>query len=137
MNNTVLPHENKSFLGKFRSMMWNKRIYFLVFIIPVFVMYAVYALFKVHPFGSNSVLVLDLNGQYVYYYEAFRDFVHGGDEFFYNWSRNLSGEMFGVFAYYMSAAKSLDVRSNRASSAFENGYGGCGICFFYKENLQA
>lgn len=103
MNNTVLPRENKSSLGKFRSMMWNKRIYFLVFIIPVFVMYAVYALFKVHPFGSNSVLVLDLNGQYVYYYEAFRDFVHGGDEFFYNWSRNLSGEMFGVFAYYLAS----------------------------------
>lgn len=103
MNNIIQPRENKSAIGKIRDMLWNKRIYFLVFIIPVFIMFAVYALFKVHPFGPNSVLVLDLNGQYVYYYEAFRDFIHGGDELFYNWSRNLSGEMFGVFAYYLAS----------------------------------
>lgn len=103
MNNIIQPRENKSVIGKIRGLLWNKRIYFLVFIIPVFIMFAVYALFKVHPFGPNSVLVLDLNGQYVYYYEAFRDFIHGGDELFYNWSRNLSGEMFGVFAYYLAS----------------------------------
>ena len=66
-------------------------------------MFAAYAFFNIHPFGDGSVLVLDLNGQYVYYYEEFRDAFWGDGSFIYNWSRNLSGEMFGVFAYYLAS----------------------------------
>lgn len=82
---------------------YNKRIYFAVFALPVLIMYIAYAVFGVHPFGDESVLVLDLNGQYVYYYEAFRDAFYGDGSFIYNWSRNLSGEMFGIFAYYLAS----------------------------------
>ena len=52
----------------FKKWLFEHRIYALVFIIPFVLMYIVYAVFKVHPWGDNSVLVLDLNGQYVYYY---------------------------------------------------------------------
>lgn len=80
---------------------YDHRIYALVFLIPLILMYIVYAVFKVHPWGENSVLVLDLNGQYVYYYEALRDAFWGDGSFIYSWNRNLSGEMFGIFAYYL------------------------------------
>ncbi len=103
MKSTVQLGEKRSFAKKLRGFFSNRWTYLVVFLIPVLIMYAVYAIFRVHPFGSNSVLILDLNGQYVYYYEAFRDYIHGGDELFYNWSRNLSGEMFGVFAYYLAS----------------------------------
>lgn len=86
-----------------RSLMWDKRMYFLVFAVPALIMYIAYALFEVHPFGDNSVLVLDLNGQYVYYYEALRDAFRGDGSLVYSWSRNLSGEMFGIFAYYLAS----------------------------------
>lgn len=82
---------------------YDKRLYFLVFFLPVAIMFSAYAFFKIHPIGDSSVLVLDLNGQYVYYYEQFRDAFHGNGSFIYNWSRNLSGEMFGVFAYYLAS----------------------------------
>ncbi|MCC8131582.1 MAG: YfhO family protein [Ruminococcus sp.] len=78
---------------------WNLLIFFL----PVAIMYIVYACFGVHPFGENSVLVLDLNGQYVSYYEALRDAIWGDGSLMYSWSRNLSGEMFGIFAYYLAS----------------------------------
>ena len=78
-------------------------LYLLCFILPAGIMYLAYALFKVHPFGDGSVLVLDLNGQYVYYYEAFRDAIMGDGSLVYNWSRNLSGNMFGIFAYYLAS----------------------------------
>lgn len=78
-------------------------LYLLCFILPAGIMYLAYALFKVHPFGDGSVLVLDLNGQYVYYYEAFRDAVMGDGSLIYSWSRNLSGNMFGIFAYYLAS----------------------------------
>ncbi len=84
-----------------RRWIYDHRIYALIFIIPLIIMYIVYAVFKVHPWGENSVLVLDLNGQYVYYYEALRDAFWGDGSFIYSWNRNLSGEMFGIFAYYL------------------------------------
>lgn len=91
------------FFTRLRMAIWRRKIYLPVFLIPVAVMYAAYAFFNVHPFGTNSVLVLDLNGQYVYYYEALRDAFWGDGSLMYDWSRNLSGEMFGVFAYYLAS----------------------------------
>ncbi len=66
---------------------WNKSIYLLVFLVPVLVMYVAYALFGLHPYGDGSALVLDLNGQYVYYYEAMHDAVRGDGSLIYDWSR--------------------------------------------------
>ena len=78
---------------------YDKRLYFLVFFLPVAIMFSAYAFFKIHPIGDSSVPMAVLDGQrYVYYYEQFRDAFHGNGSFIYNWSRNLSGEMFGVFA---------------------------------------
>ncbi len=81
----------------------DKALYLLCFLLPVGIMFLAYALFGVYPFGKGSVLVLDLNAQYVYYYEAFRDAVFSGDLSFYSWSRNLSGSTFGIFAYYLAS----------------------------------
>ena len=51
--------------------------YIAVFFLPMAILFGAYAAFGVHPFGDMSVLVLDLNGQYVYYYENLRDALHG------------------------------------------------------------
>ncbi|MFT3950694.1 MAG: YfhO family protein [Oscillospiraceae bacterium] len=78
-------------------------VYLAAFCIPALLLYIAYAVFEVHPWGDNSVLVLDLNGQYVYYYERMRDALWGDASMIYSWSRSLSGEMFGVFAYYLAS----------------------------------
>ncbi len=97
------PPKRGSLLERLRKWVYDKRAYFLVFAVPFAIMYLAYAFFKVHPFGEESVLVLDLNGQYVYFYEAFRDAFWGDGSFIYDWGRNLSGEMFGIFAYYLAS----------------------------------
>lgn len=103
-NEAVKTAENKkSLLDRLRQWIWDRKDYLLIFAIPFLIMYIVYAVFKVHPFGEESVLVLDLNGQYVYFYEAFRDAFWGEGSFIYDWGRNLSGEMFGIFAYYLAS----------------------------------
>ena len=71
--------------------------------------YLAYALFGMYPFGPESVLCLDLNGQYVYYFEAIRDAFWGDGSIFYNWSRNLSGEFFGIIGYYLASPFTLIV----------------------------
>lgn len=93
----------KSLVEKLGRWCIDKRLYFLVFFVPVAVMFITYAVFGVHPFGEQSVLVLDLNGQYVYYYELLHDWFWGERSIIYSWGRNLSGETFGIFAYYLAS----------------------------------
>lgn len=96
-------HSRTGILEILRKWFLSHWQYVAVFAIPFVIMYVVYALFNVHPFGKDSVLVLDLNGQYVYFYEYLRDAFWGRNSFIYSWSRNLSGEMFGIFAYYLAS----------------------------------
>ena len=49
----------------------NRPLYLIAaFLIPALLTFIAYALFGVYPFNGRSVLTLDLNGQYVYYFEA-------------------------------------------------------------------
>ncbi len=82
---------------------------YLVFcaLVPAVIMYLVYLAMEIHPFGNGSVLVLDLNGQYVYYHEALRSALYGEGSFLYSFSRALGGEFMGIFAYYLASPLSL------------------------------
>lgn len=87
-------------VGRF---LYKHRVGLTLFFLPVALMYLVYCCFGVHPFGDMSVLVLDLNGQYVSYYEMLRDAIWGDGSLIYSWSRNLSGETMGMFGYYLAS----------------------------------
>ncbi len=89
------------------SFIKSKRSYIFAFFIPAVILFGAYAAFGVHPFGDMSVLVLDLNGQYVYYFEHLRDILHGSGSPFISWSRNLTGELMGIFAYYLASPFTL------------------------------
>lgn len=73
------------------------------FIIPVILNYFIYLAMEIHPFGNGSVLVLDLNGQYVYFYEALRNAVNGETSLLYSFARALGGEFMGIYAYYVAS----------------------------------
>ena len=81
--------------------------YLAAFFIPAVTMWLVYIALEVFPFGNNSVLVLDLNGQYVYFFEDLRNKLTSGGSLIYTWSRALGGENMGIFAYYLSSPFSL------------------------------
>lgn len=66
-------------------------------------MAAMYAAIGCWPFGEKSILVLDLNGQYVYFFEGLRRIVREGGSLLYSWSRSMGGEFMGIFAYYLSS----------------------------------
>ncbi len=82
---------------------------FYAFIIPAALMYLVYLSMGIHPFGNGSVLVLDLNGQYVYFYESLRNAVYGDGSFLYSFFRALGGEYMGMYAYYLASPLSYIV----------------------------
>ncbi len=75
----------------------------LAFIVPAVIMYLIYLSMGIHPIGEGSVLVLDLNGQYVSFYEGLRHFVYGDASLLYSFSRALGGEFMGMYAYYLAS----------------------------------
>ena len=72
-------------------------------LLPAAILFAAYIFFKVYPFGERSVLSLDLNAQYVYYFDYMYDVLAGKESLFYCWSRNLSGEFAGIIGYYLAS----------------------------------
>ena len=81
--------------------------YIASFLIPFLLTLIAYIGFGVYPFGERSVLTLDLNGQYIYYFEALRRDFWGDGSAFYSWSRNLSGGFMGIIGYYLASPFTL------------------------------
>jgi len=73
------------------------------FVIPAVLYFLIYLSMGLHPIGDGSVLVLDLNGQYVYFYEALRNAVLGDTSLLYSFARQLGGEFLGIYAYYVAS----------------------------------
>ena len=73
------------------------------FLLSTAVMLLVYVAMDVFPFGQSSVLVLDLNGQYVQFFAGLRSLLHGDGSLLYSFSRSLGGEFLGIYAYYLAS----------------------------------
>ncbi len=99
----------KNPLGRLASRIKESRVWreyhFLLWcmLIPAALVFLIYLVRGLHPFGDGCVLVLDLNGQYVWFFEALRNFVHGDAELLYSFSRALGGEFLGIYAYYLAS----------------------------------
>ncbi len=81
----------------------------LSFLVPALTMWLIYIALGTYPFGESSVLVLDLNGQYVYFFEQLRNIVLGDGSFLYSFGRALGGEFMGIYAYYLASPFSFIV----------------------------
>ena len=87
---------------------WSQYGYLsLCMLIPALVMYLIYLAKGHYPFGDGCVLVLDLNGQYVWFFEALRNFAKGDASLLYSFSRALGGEFLGIYAYYAASPLSF------------------------------
>ena len=72
-------------------------------LIPAVLFYLIYLAKGLYPFGDGTVLVLDLNGQYVSFYEGLYRILHGDADLLYSFSRNLGGEFLGIYDYYVAS----------------------------------
>ena len=116
-NISALPTEDIAkrkrpyFLRRIQAAISGSRSAYLAFcfLVPVVLTYIVYLAMEIHPFGDGSVLVLDLNAQYVYFFEAFREFIFGNADPLYTFSRAVGGEFVGIYAYYLASPLSFIV----------------------------
>ena len=102
----TLPEE-KTGLWKVTRIPPFAKILSVCFLLPALMLALVYMCLLVWPFGEPSVLVLDLNAQYVYYFEKLRNILVSGDSLLYSFERALGGEFMGIFAYYLSSPLSI------------------------------
>ena len=67
------------------------------------------ALFKgFAPFGSNSMLTIDLGQQYIDFFSLFRQtLTQTPEQFLYSFQKGYGGEMIGVWAYYLMSPFNL------------------------------
>ncbi len=82
---------------------------FIAFVIASLLMTAVYAIMEAYPFGKSSVLIYDLNAQYIYFFEGLRNAFYGDGSLLYSFQRSLGGEFMGIFTYYLASPLSYIV----------------------------
>lgn len=92
-----------------RSLFRERKYLWICFALPALIMWVIYICMRVYPIGDESVLVLDLNGQYVYFFEELKNILQGDGSLLYSFSRPMGGEFMGIFAYYLSSPFSFIV----------------------------
>lgn len=97
---------DKKFLNsKFVNLMYNKGVlYFCMsFIIPVVVMLLAFRDEKIHPFGDNQMLVVDLWHQYYPFFRVEREKLLTGGSFLYSWQNGMGTNFLSLISYYASS----------------------------------
>ncbi len=139
------PDEH-TFFGRLKKLLQNYSYVICAFLVPLILYWAMYILMGCYPFGENSVLVLDLNGQYVYFFEALRNALHGDANLLYSWARSLGGEFIGIYAYYLASPLSYLVfffSENHITEALltiillKCGISGATMSYYLKKNRPA
>ncbi len=100
---TAKALQKPSVKDRFRASINEYGYLSLAAFIPAVLFFLIYLARGIYPFGDSTVLVLDLNGQYVYFFEALKDAVLGDGSLLYSWSRALGGEFLGIYAYYLAS----------------------------------
>lgn len=78
------------------------------FWLPLLIMTGYFIYRHMAPFGSSSLLTVDLGQQYVDLFAYFRHtLLHDPSAFFYSFSKTIGGEMVGVWAYYLMSPFNL------------------------------
>ncbi len=116
-NNELKENKFKRFLNKINTpfvqrignKLIEKKYLYPSFLLPIGIMLVVFGCLGIFPFGDRTILVLDMNGQYIYFFEQIRDVYLGKSSLLYTFERSLGGEFFGIFTYYLASPLSLIV----------------------------
>lgn len=117
MTDTKQKHSFKDFCNSiicgFKRLfkkLYDKKYLYPSFLLPIVIMSIVYICLGIFPYGDRSILILDMNAQYVYFFEQLRDILTSSDEsLLYSFERALGGEFLGIYAYYLASPLSLIV----------------------------
>lgn len=79
----------------------------LSFLLPAFILLLVYKTSEIYPFGKLSLLVMDLNTQYIDFMIYFKRALTENGSLIYSWAKGGGGPLIDLFAYYLSSPFNL------------------------------
>ncbi|WP_195318499.1 YfhO family protein, partial [Weissella cibaria] len=78
------------------------------FLLPVIIMTVYFGFRGMAPFGSSSILTVDLGQQYIDFFESYRHALFSDPlSIFYSFAKGLGGETYGDWAYYLLSPTNL------------------------------
>lgn len=95
--------------NKNNNLIKENKFLLLSFIIPATILFIVYALLGIFPFGEKSVLITDGATQYIDFFTAYRRMILEHESMLFSWSNYFGGNMLGIIAYYLSSPFSIIV----------------------------
>lgn len=93
-----LPSEGGRTTGGMADRLWSDRRVIWT---------AALAVFGFYPFGGKSILITDLNQQYVEFHAALYDMVKSGSSLLFTWDTGLGMNFLGLLAYYLASPFTL------------------------------
>ncbi|MFD1126124.1 YfhO family protein [Lentilactobacillus raoultii] len=80
----------------------------LCFLVPVIITTGYFIFRHFAPFGSSSILTVDMGQQYVDFFAHYHDtLLHDPSGFLYSFAKGLGGDMFGTWSYYLMSPLNL------------------------------
>lgn len=85
----------------------KRTVYALSFFIPFCLLFLLLYALGVYPFGDKTLLISDMQNQYISYLSYYKTLFTSGNDLFYTFSKNLGGDMTGFAAYYLLSPLNL------------------------------
>lgn len=92
---------------KVKHFIIENRIYIGSFLLPFLIMTGICILFKVEPFGDQSLAIIDALHQYMPFFSEYHEKIRTLDSFFYSWNGGLGHNFLSLWAYYLSSPLNL------------------------------
>lgn len=86
---------------KMRSWWEESRYIILAFFIPFSILMLAYIAMWITPFGELSLIISDMQAQYIDMFSAYRELMHGNRSLFHSWSQIQGSNMFALMTSYV------------------------------------
>lgn len=81
----------------------NSLLIILSFLFPAMIAGIAYGANGIYPFGGKTILISDMEGQYIDFYCRLYDILKNNGSLFYSWQCGMGHNFTGLFAYYLAS----------------------------------
>lgn len=95
--NTATNSKFKDFIKKV------DKLYILSFFLPALILFAIFVMDAIFPFGDRSFLHIDMYHQYLPFLVEFYHKLKGGESLLYSWNTGIGTNFVALYAYYVAS----------------------------------
>ncbi len=93
----------KSKLNKQQKIFKIDKLYLFSFLIPALIMFVIFIIRDIYPFGERSFLHIDMYHQYFPFLVEFYHKLKGGESLFYSWNTGIGSNFIALYVYYLAS----------------------------------